>query len=148
MFLTKGGVKTDSQRMAGFSLLHAFNPKYGFNFELESMFLYHWGDYLEREEIVGSINLRYTIPWKDHVKVSIAVCEGLSYATKKMDTNNNNEGNELLNYLSFETTLGIPPLSKKVDAVFRIHHRSGNQSIGHLGTGDTNFYTFGIRYKF
>jgi hypothetical protein len=90
-------------------------------------------------------------PWSKYIDTTMAVGEGLSYAAsipyseQKKDVNSE----ELLDFLTFELTLGLPS-HPEWQLVGRIHHRSGMYGIFaprsyHAGS---NAAGLGIRYFF
>ncbi len=116
--------------------------------EIEALTANHYGrppeatmtlNYLE---YAAFFNLRYQgFPWDRFVKTTVAIGEGYSYTDEKIG----DENKYGLNYLQLEVTFA-PPADDRLAFVFRIHHRSG--VFGVMGRGDTNFYTFGLRYRF
>ncbi len=118
-----------------------------FSLELEGQLAHHFGGdpqvSLPFEEFVASLNLRYrNLPWDKYLPTTFAVGDGFSYATEKLS---NEESRNLLNYLMFEVTAGLPQY-RAISLVYRIHHRSG--IFGGIGTGGSNYYTLGLRYSF
>ena len=66
-------------------------------------------------------------PWNDCLRTSIAIGEGVSYASSVPaieEERSPNETSKLLNYLMFELELA-PPNQNHWSVVTRIHHRSG-----------------------
>src|SRR5215831_12998706 len=102
----------------------------------------HW-------EFTGSLNLRWVVfPWNRHVETTLALGEGLSWATQipaleKADPTNS-ENAQLLNYILIEVTFAIP--ESPWSLVTRIHHRSG--VFGLFGHSGSNILEAGIRYRF
>lgn len=88
------------------------------------------------------VNLRYErFPWNRYLKTTVAVGEGYSYAEEKIG----DENKYGLNYLQLEASFALPH-DDRHSLVVRIHHRSG--VFGFVGRGDSNYYTFGLRYRF
>jgi hypothetical protein len=117
-------------------------------FEGELQVLKHFGEQ-DHWEFTGSLNLRWVVfPWNRHVETTVALGEGLSWATQipaleKADPTNSDNA-QLLNYILIEVTFAIP--ESPWSLVTRIHHRSGVWGLfGHSGS---NILEAGIRYRF
>jgi len=116
--------------------------------EGELQVLKHFGDQ-DNWEFTGSVNLRWVVfPWNRYLETSVAIGEGLSWATEipaleKADPTNSSNS-QLLNYILLEVTFAIP--ESPWSLVTRIHHRSGVWGLfGHTGS---NVLEAGIRYRF
>jgi hypothetical protein len=116
--------------------------------EFELQVYKHFGDQ-DNWEFTGSVNLRWVVfPWNKYLQTSMALGEGLSYATKipaleKADPTNS-DYSQLSNYILLEVTFAIP--ESPWSLVTRIHHRSGVWGLyGHAGS---NIIEAGIRYRF
>ncbi len=96
-------------------------------------------------------------PWNDHVRTSIAINTGLSYASdvtalerKRGDTV---KGSELLHYLAPEITFAHPDW-KRSEVVVRFHHRSGGEMLWGDSwlfdgvSGGAQYWTLGLRQRF
>jgi len=116
--------------------------------EGELQVLKHFGDQ-DNWEFTGSVNLRWVVfPWNRYVETSVAVGEGLSWATEipaleKADQTNSSNS-QLLNYVLLEVTFAIP--ESPWSLVTRIHHRSG--AWGLFGHSGSNILEAGVRYRF
>jgi len=116
--------------------------------EGELQVLKHFGDQ-DNWEFTGSVNLRWVVfPWNRYVETSVALGEGLSWATEipaleKADPTNSSNS-QLLNYVLLEVTFAIP--ESPWSLVTRIHHRSG--AWGLFGHSGSNILEAGIRYRF
>jgi hypothetical protein len=88
-------------------------------------------------------------PWNDHVVTSLAVGEGISYATSvpNVEIRNNKDTKRLLNYLMLEAAFAMPS-HPDVQFIARIHHRSGAFGLYHAGNTGSNDIGVGIRYLF
>lgn len=89
--------------------------------------------------------------WDDKVPTSFALGWGVSYtsnvpAIERRGTNNKNLGH-LLNYLMFEATFARPSYPE-LQAVIRIHHRSGAYGVYGVSNSGSNDIGLGIRYLF
>jgi hypothetical protein len=118
-----------------------------FDFELEGQVGKHF-DYMDQWEFNGLIVGRWNrFPWDDTIDTSIAVGEGMSYATEtpKVELEDDENAGRWLNYLLFEFTFGLPDIPQW-SLVYRIHHRSS--VWGTVGAGGSNFMCVGVKYKF
>ncbi len=91
----------------------------------------------------------HLFPWDKYVETSFAAGNGLSMATEvpELEKEDHDEAQELLNYLLFELTLGLPKYPRW-DMVIRLHHRSGIFGLFGGMRGGANFVCGGIKYKF
>lgn len=89
------------------------------------------------------------LPWNDYVNTSLAIGEGISYATSvpAIERNYSDRTKRLLNYLMLEATFGIPSYPR-LQLVARIHHRSGAFGLYHADNSGSNVLGLGIRYLF
>jgi hypothetical protein len=116
--------------------------------EGELQVLKHFGEQ-DNWEFTGSVNLRWVVfPWNKYLETSMAIGEGLSWATEipaleKADPSNS-DYSQLSNYILLEVTFAIP--ESPWSLVTRIHHRSGVWGVyGHSGS---NVLEMGVRYRF
>jgi hypothetical protein len=88
-------------------------------------------------------------PWNHYVTTSLAVGEGISYASSvpNVEIRNNKDTKRLLNYLMLEATFAMPS-HPELQFVTRIHHRSGAFGLYHAGNTGSNDIGVGIRYLF
>ena len=91
-------------------------------------------------------------PWNHFIKTSIAIGEGISYATRHpfqevRDPKKAEEAKTLLNYLMFEVGLSLPKYPQW-QVFFRIHHRSGAYGLFCRGLIGSTAIGFGLRYRF
>ncbi|MDO3377938.1 hypothetical protein [Geoalkalibacter halelectricus] len=116
--------------------------------EGEGQVVKHFGrqDHWEYNALVVARWLRF--PWNHRVETSLAVGEGISFATRKPKLEDKGRENvsQLLNYLLFELTLG-PPQSRWYWSG-RIHHRSGVFGLYNGVRGGSNFVGMGAGYRF
>lgn len=89
------------------------------------------------------------LPWNHYVDTSLALAEGVSYDTSvpAIEKRQNNNTKRLLNYLMFEATFAHP-CYPRLQAVARIHHRSGAYGLYHAGNTGSNDIGLGVRYLF
>jgi hypothetical protein len=122
-----------------------------------------YGDYLQWEvegqivkhfeqqthlEFNGLVILRWMrIPWDNYLDTSLAIGDGLSYATRhpSLEQGNGEKTAHLLNYLMIEVAFNCfrkPSLQLFV----RIHHRSGVYGLFNGVTEGSNFLCLGLRW--
>ena len=118
-----------------------------FDFEVEGQVGKHFSR-MNHWEFNGLIVGRWNrFPWDHIIDTSIAVGEGMSYATDipEIEKKDDEDAGRWLNYLLFEFTFGLPDLPQW-SLVYRIHHRSSIWEA--IGAGGSNFMCVGIKYKF
>lgn len=101
-------------------------------------------------EYTAAILVRWPeMPWDDTVDMSFAIGEGLSYTSKipAIEAANHDHTNKLLNYLAFELTFASPK-QPQLEAVLRLHHRSGVFGLFNDVHGASNSWALGLRYRF
>lgn len=88
-------------------------------------------------------------PWNNYVNTSLAIGEGISYASSipALEIRDNGHTKRLLNYLMLESTFAMPKYPR-LQLVARIHHRSGAFGLYHAGNTGSNAVGLGIRYLF
>jgi hypothetical protein len=88
-------------------------------------------------------------PWNHYVTTSLALGEGISYATEvpNVEIRNNTNTRRLLNFLMFEATFAVPSYPQ-LQFVGRIHHRSGAFGLYRAGNTGSNDVGIGVRYLF
>jgi hypothetical protein len=94
--------------------------------------------------------LRWTyFPWNNYLDMTAAAAEGVSYDTSVpgIEKNSTDQTGHFLNYLMFETTFALPKYPR-LQAVLRIHHRSGAYGLYGYGNCGSNVLGLGIRYLF
>lgn len=111
----------------------------------------HWGDQ-DNEELNALILVRWRqFPWNEVLRTSVAVGDGLSWASEipalERAFHDEGESTQLLNYLLFEWTFGLPDVPEW-DLALRIHHRSGIFGLFDGVTGGSNVLGLGLRYGF
>lgn len=102
-------------------------------YEFDPYLMFRWVDFI----------------WNSWVNTSLAIGEGVSYATAipEVETNNT-KAKRFLNYLMLEATFA-PPTYPNLQLVARLHHRSGAFGLYGAGRRDgTNALALGIRYLF
>jgi hypothetical protein len=117
--------------------------------EAEGQIGKHFGE-MDHWEFNGLLTLRWHPFWWDkHVETSLAVGDGLSWATEipEVEKEDDENAQELLNYMLIELTLGLPKYPQW-DLVVRIHHRSGVFGLFGGVYGGANFLCGGVKYSF
>lgn len=89
------------------------------------------------------------LPWNHYVNTSLAIGEGISYATSvpSIERRYSDNTKRLLNYLMLEATFA-PPSYPRLQLVARIHHRSGAYGLYHADNSGSNDVGLGLRYLF
>ncbi len=102
------------------------------HFEFNALLIYRW--------------LKF--PWDHILDTSLAIGDGLSYASQKPILElEKQKTSRLLNYLMVEITFNYPSYSQ-LEIFTRIHHRSGIYKLINDVSGGSNFLAFGLRYRF
>ncbi|SFR36860.1 hypothetical protein SAMN04488005_1031 [Yoonia tamlensis] len=99
----------------------------------------------------------HLFPWNRWVDTSVGISTGLNWATGISDfevhRSGNDEGSQLLHYLSPEITLSLPQYPD-IEVVARFHHRSGGSdmfgpnSIFNNTGGGSQYVLIGTRFWF
>lgn len=116
--------------------------------ELEGQTGKHFGADNQQWEFVGlAVGRWYPFPWDRYVDTNAAGGAGLSYYTEisKTELAKNADAQRLLGYLMLELTFGLPQY-KNWNLDFRLHHRSGFNSI--IGESGSNYLCAGVRMTF
>lgn len=110
--------------------------------EGELQLLQHLG---QQDHIEGTAGLG--LRWEILPRFSLAVIEGISYATAlpEIEDENNARKSQFLNYLAFEVEYTYQP-GWAISG--RLHHRSGAGGIYGNAVGGSNAYLFGLRHRF
>jgi hypothetical protein len=114
-------------------------------FEVEGQVAKHFGeqDHWELNALV--IGRWVTFPWNAYLGTTVAVGEGVSYATEIPKLEKKPGASQWLNYLLFEFTFALPA-HPEWGLVVRVHHRSGFYS--ELAPNSSNAVALGIKYRF
>ncbi|MFH1135583.1 MAG: hypothetical protein V1816_05820 [Pseudomonadota bacterium] len=121
-----------------------------FTLGLEGQYVYHYGEQFFHEGTLALVVRYYPRLNSEYVNLNFAVGEGASYATEKpeYEMEARDRTTKGINYLGFETEVGFPKLSRDASLVVKLHHRSSVFKLIGNGTADSNFLTFGLRYRF
>ncbi len=117
--------------------------------EVEGQAVKHWGDQ-DHFEFNALLVLRWLpFPWDRYLDTSIAVGEGLSYATDdpEIEVEKHDRTSQLLNYLMFELA-AVVPHRPQWTLFARVHHRSGVFGLFDGVKGGSNVVGAGLRYAF
>lgn len=129
------------------------------NFEAEGHIAKHTGE-MNHWELNGMYMAR--IPNLFGLPISIAIGEGLSYATENPKMENQKKGltkngwnfdriesRQLLNYLAIELEYKLEDLPRVPRLFVRIHHRSGVFGLfcGPDPACGSNYFTYGIKFQ-
>jgi hypothetical protein len=108
----------------------------------------HFGDQDHFEFNALVIARWHRFPWDRRLDTTLAVGEGLSWATEtpRLEKENHSDANQLLNYLMFELTLALP--GSRWYWSGRIHHRSGVFGLFDGVHSASDFIGMGVGYRF
>ncbi|NSW85432.1 MAG: hypothetical protein HPY84_03825 [Syntrophobacteraceae bacterium] len=120
--------------------------------ELEGQVVKHFG-FQDNMEFNGLLVARWLyFPWNCYLNTSLALGDGISYATQVPRVEHVNERwgrseEKVLNYILIELALSLPDIPQW-SFVTRVHHRSG--IFGLLGDNvrGSNFLCLGLKYTF
>jgi hypothetical protein len=119
------------------------------NLEGEGIFVKYTGeqDHLELDALVSGRWLNF--PWNRTVDTTAALGLGLSFATETSpyEVRNKGDSEQLLAFLLFELTVGIPKVPQW-DLVGRVNHRSGVYGLFNGMHGAMNSVALGVKYRF
>ncbi len=140
---------TDSNYLVMLALARdIYKSKKWIGIELEGQIDKHFGDDNDQWEFVGlAVGRWYPFPWDRYIDTSFGAGAGLSYYTEisKTELAKNDEAQNLLLSLMLDLTFGLPRYPKwNLD--FRLHHRSGANSI--VGESGSNYLCGGVRMNF
>ncbi|MGD9351575.1 MAG: acyloxyacyl hydrolase [Desulfobacterales bacterium] len=140
---------TDSNYLVMLALARdIYKSKKWIGIELEGQIAKHFGDDNDQWEFLGlAVGRWYPFPWDRYIDTSFGAGAGLSYYTKisKTELAKNDDAQNLLLSLMLELTFGLPQYPKwNLD--FRLHHRSGANSI--IGESGSNYLCGGVRFTF
>ena len=120
-----------------------------FRIEAEGQLGKYWG-LQDHYEFNGAIFFRWLpFPWDNFLDTSVAVGEGLSYASEipEIEKEDNDETSKLLNYLAFELDFAVPG-APRFNLFTRLHHRSGIFGLINGVDGGSNMLGIGLKYTF
>jgi hypothetical protein len=121
------------------------------SYELEGQVAVHSGRQSHRE-VNGAFTLRWLpFPWDRHLDTSIALGNGLSYATKEppleIQDSDDNRSSQWLYFILVELAFCLPG-DNPWELFTRVHHRSGVFGLIHGVDSGSNFIGLGLRYRF
>ena len=100
-----------------------------------------------------ALQIRWTIfPWNDSVRTTIALVDGLNFATKvdaeeRLRSTPGHHGSVVLNNFTVEASFAAPS-HPNYEFIFRFQHRSGAYTLFNGVYGGAQFATIGVRYRF
>lgn len=119
------------------------------NLEGEGVVVKYTGeqDHFELDAFLAGRWLNF--PWNRHVDTTAALGLGLSLASEEpyYEERNKGESEQLLAFLLFEVTVGVPKLPRW-DIAARINHRSGVFGLFNGMHGAMNSVALGLKYHF
>lgn len=125
--------------------VHRFAPR--LSLELEGLYAAHHGEQ-RFHEFCGLALLRYQTGWPREGRLSLAVGDGVSYATAMAEYEaERGEATRALNFMILEAEYGHAAMGPW-SLVARLHHRSAVFGLIDGAETDSNFYTLGLRYRF
>lgn len=120
-----------------------------FDTEWEVGVAQHFGEQ-DHQELNALFLLRYEAPWSASLPTSLAIGEGLSWASEvpplESASHTNTGSRQLLNHLVLEATVGPPRADWQL--ILRIHHRSGVFGLFDGVIGGSNVIALGVRWFF
>jgi hypothetical protein len=120
-----------------------------FNLEGEGVIVKYTGeqDHLELDALLSGRWLSF--PWNHYVDTTGAFGLGISFASEKpyYEVRNKGESEQVLAFLLFELTIGVPKLPRW-DLAARINHRSGVFGLFNGMHGAMNSVALGLKYRF
>jgi hypothetical protein len=115
--------------------------------EAEAQTAKHFGT-MDHWEFNALLILRWhPFIWDKYIETSLAVGDGISYATEIPAIEKEKGSGHAMNYLLYELTLGLPEMPKWA-FVIRYHHRSSIFGLINNYKGSSNFLCAGIKYYF
>jgi hypothetical protein len=104
-------------------------------------------------EAYAALGLRWReFPWNDYLRTSFAVYPlGPSYvanlSASEVSKDKDGRSSNWLNFFSIELTFAAPSMPQ-LEAIFRLHHRSGVFGLINGSTNGADFLSVGARYRF
>ena len=126
-------------------------PLPSYHWEIEGQIGKHFREQTHWEFNVAAIVRWKRFPWNHYLRTSIAIGDGLSYATEvpplELQSHTNTGATRFLNYLVIEMTVS-PPQVQNWSIVGRIHHRSGIFGLFDNVKGGSNILALGIKFSY
>ncbi len=107
----------------------------------------HFGEQNHGETVAVMIARWQRLPWDRWLDTSIALGQGLSYATRRPELERSGGTNRLLNYLLVEASFVVPG-TRNWEIFSRLHHRSGVFGLYDGAEGGSNVLGIGLRTRF
>ncbi len=145
-------IEFENSTFAGLAVakrISEFHPSY--QWEVEGQIGKHFHDQIHWEFNIAAIVRWKRFPWNHYLRTSVAIGDGLSYATEvpplELKSHTNTGATRLLNYLVIEMTVS-PPQVQNWSIVGRIHHRSGVFGLFNNVRGGSNVLALGIKFAY
>lgn len=127
------------------------NPPPGRQWEIEAQLAKHVGRQTHWEFNALLVHRWNRFPWNRWLRTSMAIGDGLSYATVtpplELESPTNEGASRFLNYLLLEISVS-PPSAGRWSLVGRIHHRSGVYGLFGDVDGGSNIVSLGVKYRY
>jgi len=145
-------IKFENSTFAGLAVAQRISePRPSYQWEVEGQIGKHFRDQTHWEFNIAAIIRWKRFPWNHYLRTSIAIGDGLSYATEvpplELKSHTNTGAARLLNYLVIEMTVS-PPQIQNWSIVGRIHHRSGVFGLFNDVRGGSNVLVLGIKFAY
>ncbi|NEQ43129.1 MAG: hypothetical protein F6K00_06055 [Leptolyngbya sp. SIOISBB] len=136
------GIEFEDSGLIGAGISRTLTGGNSITVEGELQLLQHFG---RQDHLEGTAAL--ALRWELSPSFSVAVIEGVSYATDipEIEDDNNTDESQFLNYLSLEIEYLHTP---KWGVAGRVHHRSGAFGLFGGAIGGSNAYLLGLRHRF
>ncbi|MEM6714722.1 MAG: hypothetical protein AAF827_14775 [Cyanobacteria bacterium P01_D01_bin.6] len=136
------GIEFEDSGLIGGGISRTLTGGNSIKLEGELQLLQHFG---RQDHLEGTAAL--ALRWELSPSFSVAVIEGVSYATDipEIEDDNNTDESQILNYLGLEIEYLYTP---KWGIAGRLHHRSGAFRLFGGAVGGSNAYLLGLRHRF
>ena len=125
------------------------NPSHQWEVEAQLAKHYRSQDHLEFNLLATYRWNRF--PWNDYLPTTLAIGDGLSYASEipelEASSPTNVGATRLLNYIMVEMSVA-PPFAEDWALIARVHHRSGVYGLFNDVEGGSNVVAAGIKFHF
>lgn len=136
------GIELEDSGLVGLGVSRTITGGNSIKLEGELQLFHHFG---RQDHVEGTAAL--AVRWKLSPSFSVALVEGVSYATAlpEIEDENNTDESQLLNYLALELEYLHTP---RWGIAGRLHHRSGAFRLFGGAVGGSNAYLLGLRHRF
>ena len=145
-------IKTEDSYIAALAIGKVFaQTQSAYRWEVEGQVVKHFREQTHWEFNIAFLLRWQQFPWNNFMRTSLAIGDGLSYATEvpplELASHTNEGATRLLNYFVMELTFA-PPTVKHWSLITRIHHRSGMAGLFDDVKGGSNVLSLGVKYDF